>query len=174
MTKCFEGCACLRCKPDVTPEMIAAGFSEDKAMDSPLPDEVIYFSTIYRAMHASAPARSTCSVQMGAGSSVVCGPLITPEMIEAGKRAGWEYEVKDEPVAAEEIYRAMHAVAPVSLVSEAEDRVVTLLRERDELRLELGRLHDLLAQRPAPVPDTPKPAADFTRDFGGDRRRMGG
>lgn len=40
------------------------------------------------------------------------------------------------------------------------------------LRAELTRAHDLLAQRPATVPETPKPA-DFTRDFSGDLRRMG-
>lgn len=65
----------------------------------------------------------------------------------------------------------------------SEDRVVAmrarsdihgLIRERDGMADEIARLRDLLAQRPAPVPDTTKPAHDFTRVNGGDRRRLGG
>jgi hypothetical protein len=46
-----------------------------------------------------------------------------------------------------------------------------LLANRDQ---HIAKLNTLLAQRPAPVPDTPKPVHDFTRVAGGDRRMLGG
>jgi hypothetical protein len=45
-----------------------------------------------------------------------------------------------------------------------------LLAARDA---RIRELDDLLAQRPEPVPDTPKPVHDFTRVEGGDRRMLG-
>lgn len=71
-------------------------------------------------------------------------PPVTPDMIEAAKAAS-EIEdgfALDEDFAA--IYRAMHAVAPVPLVSEAEDRSAELTKERDEARRDAFRLHSMV------------------------------
>jgi len=50
---------------------------------------------------------------------------------------------------------------------------MSLACEINALRAECARLHGLLAPRPAPVPETPRPAHDWTRVDDGDRRRMG-
>jgi uncharacterized small protein (DUF1192 family) len=62
----------------------------------------------------------------------------------------------------------------------ADGAVEVLLDEANALRSLLAardarirELDDILAQRPAPVPDTPKPVHDFTRPPSTDRRRMG-
>ena len=62
---------------------------------------------------------------------------ITPEMVKAGRLA-WGYANPAPPV--EAIYHAMHAAAPVPLVSEAEDRIAAL-------RAENARLHDEIKWR---------------------------
>ena len=125
-------------------------------------------------------------------------PEVTPEMVAAGIVSYNEPMLDTEENDVIAIYRAMHALAPVPLVSDGEARAV---RERDEaraelvrteakvadlygswnvslseiavLRAELARAHDLLAQRPAPVPDTPKPAHDPFNVPVRDMRRMG-
>lgn len=59
---------------------------------------------------------------------------VTPEMLAAGRKV-WGYEVPAIPFAA--IYRAMHAAAPVPLVSEAEDRAAALTKERDQVNADI-------------------------------------
>ena len=215
-----EGDACA-CAPGVSPIKgfptftipISAWYPEPK-----LADGVVTAAT-EKARHRAASA-IVAEIRASRGQRPVTMPdvpivTVTPEMIAAAANR----EAAPGDCCYVDIYRAMHAAAPVELVSEAEEkvatlrlslqvseekydllcqentrlhdelksrtderdaaltirfeRVTTLLRERDELRLELSRLHDLLAQRPAPVPDTPKCQHDWTRVESGDRR-MGG
>ncbi len=116
---------------------------------------------------------------------------VTREMIAVGERIFNDRRGKPCRLAA--IYRAMHAVAPVELITNAEEHLArenTRLHdalkirtdgwneaaaEIDRLREIIMGLYDLMtAQRPAPVPDTPKPTHDWTRVVSGDRRRIGG
>lgn len=86
-------------------------------------------------------------------------------------------------------YRAMHAVAPVPLVTEAEDKIAALTDRLDRANklttdmLELLEVKDAriaaldseLARRPAAFvdPDPPKPERTPFREFRHDPRRMG-
>jgi hypothetical protein len=63
--------------------------------------------------------------------------------------------------------------AALALIEANTDVFEMMDDQRLALEVRIRELDDLLAQRPAPVPDPPKPVHDFTRVDGGDRRRLG-
>lgn len=139
----------------------------------------------------------TDQINDGMKLSMVGAIPVTPDMIAAGEKV-W-ITCEDEDVEClQHVYRAMAALAPVELVSPGE---LAALKERDAAlamrnetmaalevmreerdraineaahRFTLFEVKALLAARPAPVPDTPKPKRNPFREFSDDRRRVGG
>jgi hypothetical protein len=166
----------------VTEEMIAAGLAADEALPPSMPNTdsaaAIYFAAIYRAMHATAPVEF-CPEQWIAE--------LQDELTQAWTEA---YDEQSKVIALQAENTRLHAALKArteerdeasekvvefyeqnTRINEQNWRIIKMLRVRDA---EIMRLRDLLAQRPAPVPDAPKPVHDFTRAEGGDRRRVGG
>lgn len=100
----------------------------------PLPPEVWKWVGQGKWVHDGVTDFALCAYQAGwryVGPAVMPGKpeeiTVSPEMIEAGRKA-YERDEGDWPEELPAVYRAMHALAPVELVSVNEERA---MRERD-------------------------------------------
>jgi hypothetical protein len=137
----------------ITPEMIAAGLAA--MSDDPMVTDRYDAERLYRAMDAHRPVEFISDAT-----------ILMRDTIEAIRALNTT--LHDELKA-----RTDERDAALALIEANTDVFEMMDDQRLALEARIRELDDLLAQRPAPVPDTPKPVHDFTRVEGGDRRMLG-
>jgi hypothetical protein len=153
--------AVLRCaETPVTPEMIAAGLAA--MSDDPMVTDRYDAERLYRAMDAHRPVELISKAEDALRRENA--RLYDALKARTDERDTWGSIATTYGNRIGELESYSHAMAV------AYDEHKAQLAARDA---RIRELDDLLAQRPAPVPDTPKPAHDFTRVEGGDRRMLG-
>lgn len=126
-TACFPGCACLRCVGVVKPGTQVA-----------VPNQAVHLGADGVCIHGQSETCAEGFRRLGLDRKTpwMAPPAaeipVTDEMRRAGSVAsGFAPDHVHAGPMAVAIYRAMDAHRPVPLVSEAEDRIAALMKERD-------------------------------------------